>query len=287
LTLPAAEGTPLKMKRMLERLFSNIAVENLSIYLTILIGAVSAFGQFIDPGLGVVTYERVFIEGEFWQLFFFPFRMAGSGTGTSGILWLLLFVYVFWLFASQLEAEAGKVTFNAFVATGIVLILAGHLIGDYLFGAHVGAVFLDLSIFAAVAYLNPEQRILLFFFIPVKLKWIAAVMFGGMLIVAVLNAAAISSLVPFWAPVIGMGAFLLFYGPEFFRLVIRRGSSRVHRATFSAKAQVGVSTIHRCTVCGLTERDDPHMDFRYCVDCDDHEYCSEHLKNHEHIRAAG
>jgi hypothetical protein len=43
--------------------------------------------------------------------------------------------------------------------------------------------------------------------------------------------------------------------------------------------------MHRCTVCGITEKDDPQMDFRYCSTCEgDYEYCIEHLKNHEHVK---
>jgi hypothetical protein len=47
----------------------------------------------------------------------------------------------------------------------------------------------------------------------------------------------------------------------------------------------GNITIHRCTICGMTEKDDPKMEFRYCMDCDgDYEYCMEHLSTHEHIK---
>lgn len=270
------------MRRTLERWFAGIAIENLSLFLTVVIGLVSALAQFVEPTLGVVTYERVFVQGEFWHLLVFPFRMAVYDADSGGMIWLMLFVYVFWLFATQLESQEGAVTFTAFVVTGIVTILVGHLVGDYFFAAAVDAYFLDLAIFAAVAYLNPEQRILLFFIIPVKLKWIAAIIFGGMLIVATVQATQIYSLVPYWSPAFGMASFLIFYGPEWARRFVHTGRHRVRRASFEARA--AVVTIHRCTVCGLTERDDPSMDFRFCVDCDDHEYCAIHLVDHAHIR---
>jgi len=45
------------------------------------------------------------------------------------------------------------------------------------------------------------------------------------------------------------------------------------------------SYFHKCTVCGVTEKDNPDMEFRYCMTCEGHyEYCMEHLKNHEHIK---
>jgi hypothetical protein len=44
-------------------------------------------------------------------------------------------------------------------------------------------------------------------------------------------------------------------------------------------------TFHKCTVCGITEKDNPDMDFRYCSKCaGDYEYCMDHLKNHDHMQ---
>ena len=42
-------------------------------------------------------------------------------------------------------------------------------------------------------------------------------------------------------------------------------------------------TIHRCAVCGRTEKDDDSLEFRFCSKCNgNYEYCSEHLYTHEH-----
>jgi hypothetical protein len=47
----------------------------------------------------------------------------------------------------------------------------------------------------------------------------------------------------------------------------------------------GRQPIHRCTVCGRTELDDPTLEFRYCSKCKgNHEYCMDHLYNHVHIQ---
>ena len=271
------------MKRAIERLFGKFTVENLAVYLTVLIAAVSAMGQFVIPDLGFLTVERLLSPTEFWHIFFFPFRMSGTDTNPRSIFWLFLLIYIFWLFASQLEAQIGSAAFSAYCFFTMLTITAGHLLGDFLFGQYVDPYFLDLAIFAAVAYLNPEQRILLFFIVPVKLKWVAGLIFGGMVVMAIFAAVGTRSLVPFWEPVFGMLGFIIFYGAEGARYMLRRSSHRVRQASFDARA--AVVTVHRCVVCGLTERDDPRMDFRYCVDCDDHEYCADHLHSHEHIRA--
>ena len=44
--------------------------------------------------------------------------------------------------------------------------------------------------------------------------------------------------------------------------------------------------LHKCTVCGRTDKDFPDLEFRYCSKCDGaYEYCSEHLYTHKHIVA--
>ncbi|MEQ9367380.1 MAG: hypothetical protein RIF32_24320 [Leptospirales bacterium] len=270
------------MRRKLERTLGKFAIENLTIYLTVLIAAVSTYAQFVDPGFGLLSFDALFVRGEFWQLFLFPFNMATGGATMGGAFWLLLLVYIFWLFASQLEAEIGGVAFNAYCFFAILCILVGHLLGDYFFGLGVNPYFLDLVILAAVCYRNPEQVIMLYFIIPVKLKWLAVLVFGAMGVFAIIDISRSGSLLPLWDPLFGMAAWFAFYGPEAARTMAWRGEQRVRKASYEART-AGV-TVHRCTVCGLTERDDPHMDFRFCVDCADHEYCSEHLARHEHIK---
>ena len=43
--------------------------------------------------------------------------------------------------------------------------------------------------------------------------------------------------------------------------------------------------LHKCAVCGITDADDPDMEFRYCSKCNGYYcYCSEHINNHVHIQ---
>lgn len=268
--------------RIIQKIFQRIAVENLTIYLTVLIAAVSGFVVITGSDLGIVTIDRVFVQGEFWHLIVYPFRLMQGPASASTFLWLFLLIYVFYLFSSQLEAEQGTVRFNAYIFSGILLITGGHLLGNWWFGGSVSAEFLDLAIVAAVAYLNPNQQILLFFFIPVRLKWIGIVIFGLIGLFALLESVVTGSLLPFWEPVLGTGNFLLFYGPEMIRRIMMRGGAHRRKERI---ARAAPASIHRCVVCGMTEHDDPHMDFRYCVDCIDHEYCQQHLHNHEHIQS--
>lgn len=62
---------------------------------------------------------------------------------------------------------------------------------------------------------------------------------------------------------------------------LRRGRrQRVFRGAVATAAPVA---FHLCAICGRTERDDPHLDFRVCTECaDGSEYCAEHLHAHPH-----
>lgn len=68
----------------------------------------------------------------------------------------------------------------------------------------------------------------------------------------------------------------------------RSRRQRAYRSSVEAsREQTANVGFHRCAVCGRTEHDDPHLDFRVCTDCaDDSEYCAEHLDTHAH-RGAG
>jgi Zn-dependent protease len=65
----------------------------------------------------------------------------------------------------------------------------------------------------------------------------------------------------------------------------RRGQKqRAFRQAVAARGRAeAAATFHRCAVCGVTEIEDPRMDFRVCDECaNGEEYCREHLHGHRH-----
>jgi hypothetical protein len=78
--------------------------------------------------------------------------------------------------------------------------------------------------------------------------------------------------------------FLLFFGHD---LYLRIRSARWWMAYQAKQFAASNKPFHRCTVCGITDKTHPQMDFRYCSKCDgSHGYCTEHLHDHEHITAS-
>jgi hypothetical protein len=80
-----------------------------------------------------------------------------------------------------------------------------------------------------------------------------------------------------------VGNFLIFFARDI-RLTIRHGKRQmVKRAT--ATVVRNDQPFHCCTVCGITDKSHPKMDFRYCPECEgQYCYCTEHIFNHKHVK---
>lgn len=67
---------------------------------------------------------------------------------------------------------------------------------------------------------------------------------------------------------------------------LRRGSRRreFRRGVREYTAHQEQVALHRCATCGLTDSEEPTMDFRVCTDCSQgQEYCRQHLEAHTHV----
>ncbi len=105
------------------------------------------------------------LNGEVWRLLTFIF-VSDSGSLFS----LALGLYLDWLIGSTLESEWGALKFDVFYLSGILgAILAGFITG------YTTNYYLNLSLFLAFALLYPDYQLLLFFFIPIKMKYLAII----------------------------------------------------------------------------------------------------------------
>ncbi len=255
------------------RFFSYFAIPNLTILLVVMYGISSLLLPVLQPDIGRVTLESVF-EGRYLDIVIAPFRLDGHP------IFIALALYITWSFGSWLEGEMGNTAYSWYVYTGYFLIMVGGL----LFPLYINGWFLQLSLFFALAYINPNEQIYFFFVIPMKM-WIMAVILSAFALyppVAILIQTG--SPTGFIAPLFAYGNFLLFFGPRFLKERKSGAVSRQRFREFKAVASKPV-TIHKCHICGKTEADDPEMDFRYCAQCEgDYEYCMDHLHSHEHIK---
>jgi hypothetical protein len=81
---------------------------------------------------------------------------------------LAISLYFYWLIGNALENEWGSFRFDTFYLFGVL----GAIVSGFIMG-YTTSYYLNLSLFLAFAILYPEHQVLVFFLIPVKMKWLA------------------------------------------------------------------------------------------------------------------
>jgi len=257
----------------LEKKIGKYCIKNLMLYITVLNGVVFIL-QYLAPEadfVGKLTLvPSLVMQGEVWRLVTFLFIPM-----TFRPVWILFSLYFYYLIGSSLEREWGSFKFNVYYFIGVLGTIAGAFLG----GLGTSA-FLNLSLIFAFAYLFPNYQIVIFFFLPVRIKYLALIYAAWLVF--------IFAFIPIIGLITVLGSavnFILFFWKDiYYRLRFNR---RAYMSQKEFKEKIPkIHVMHRCTICGITDVEDRKMDFRYCVECDgDYEYCMDHLYNHEHVKA--
>ncbi len=148
---------------------------------------------------GMLYFDRGLIfSGQVWRIITFLFLYPTA----SNPIFTALALYFYWWIGSSLESYMGKARFNLYYLFGVIgSIIAGLIVGG------MTNFYLNISLFLAFAVLFPETRVLLFFFIPIKIKWLG--MFDGLILL-------LSFIIGNWieraAILAAIASFLLFFG---------------------------------------------------------------------------
>ena len=130
-------------------------------------------------------------HGFIWQLLTFGFlHPAGTQLG-FGLLFSLFFnLYILYFVSYSLVVTRGikdycKLFFGGMITTGLSLFLTLWLTNaPFIYCSPQTAVFLLLTTWMM---LDPERQILLFMTIPLKIKWLAVIFFGGQILIEFAN----------------------------------------------------------------------------------------------------
>lgn len=289
----------MKWFNKLERKFGKYAIHNLMYYLIILYAAgflLEVFGNGFYSRYLALNMAMVF-KGQIWRLFTFI-----MGPPNTSIFFVLLSLYFYYMIGSVLEQAWGAFRFNMYLLSGWVLHIVAALIIYLLFGVsfEFNTYYLNMSMFLAFATIAGDMQVLLFFIIPIKVKWLAYVDMGYFALTII--GGLFQSFLPrnilfglytlgiYATPVYAIAAlvsllnFIVFYGTtRNYRAVSPKEMKR--KADYKHKIQAaGKGTKHKCAVCGRTEADGEDLVFRYCSKCDGvYEYCNEHLYTHKHV----
>ncbi len=260
----------------LEKRFGRFAIKNLMTYIVAINALVFLLETIITGGTltnFLILDPSLVLKGEVWRLVTFIFIPP-----SSSMIWIIFVLYFYYIIGNGLEQEWGSFKFNLFYFFGIIGTAAATFItlgfGEIGYGT---ATYINLSLFLAFARIYPDYEVLLFFILPVKMKylaWLNWFFFGYTILTASLplKIAAAAAILNYF----------IFFGKDILRRTKSTRNSYYNRRKFKVDLPKRTS-IHKCTVCGITENDDPMMEFRYCSKCQGHyEYCSQHLFTHEH-----
>ncbi len=234
-------------------------------------------------------YPSRILRGEIWRL------ISWILLPSSGSIWLLISLYFYYFIGTTLESVWGAGRFTLFyllgVALHIILGFAVYLIFGITLLLH--PYYLNMSMFFAFAVLFPEQRVLLFFFIPIKVKWLA-IADAVIIFLPAIRQAIQGSWLVLLMPLVSVLSFFIFCGTDLAALLRRSRAGRIsnvisfNKAARSAPNRAGSSGQsnyrHKCSVCGRTDADHPELEFRYCSLCTGyHCFCSDHINSHVHF----
>ena len=148
-------------------------VENLMRYL--IIGNAVVWLLTLMDRTGTVSYflalnPQMVLRGQIWRLVTFVFLPS-----STSIIGFLLSVYFYWMIGNSLENEWGSFRFMVYYLCGVL----GTILSGFLTGYAVND-YLNLSLFLAFALLYPDYELLVFFLLPVKVKYLALLDFLGL-----------------------------------------------------------------------------------------------------------
>ena len=263
-------------------------ISNLMRYIVIGTAAIFLLRMFLTDvsALDFLNYNLdSLLHGEIWRIVSFIFV-----PNTTRPLMLLIELYFYYWIGSTLERQWGTAKFNLYYFSGVLLTVIAVSVASLIGGANLiisGTYYINLSMFLAFACLFPDTQVLLFFIIPIKMKWLAIadiVLIGYDMIVYAVNGSWYGVV----QPIIALLNFAVFIYPEMHYLAERRRyqhreqTVNFKKAVKEAKQEKGY--IHKCSVCGRTDTDYPDLDFRYCSKCAGyHCFCQDHIFTHVHF----
>ena len=286
----------------MERKFRGRGIPNLTVYV-IICYVVGYLLSYMNPSmLSMMSLDvSKILQGQIWRLVTWVIYPPSTG---NFFLFVISILFVYYPVGTSLERTWGSFRYTLYIFSGLLFVLIAAFITYFITGGFVvidgmtymigGGVFttyyVSLSVFLAYAMSYPDMQILLWFVIPIKMKWMAGV-YGAIILYNMISYIRVG----LWVMAVPILASLLNFILFFFstRNMQRYNPKEVHRRREFKKAMAqsrvnpatGGITKHKCAICGRTEKDDPNLEFRFCSKCNgNYEYCQDHLFTHQHVK---
>ena len=219
------------------------------------------------------------LHGQVWRLVSFLLIPP-----SSGLLALIAFYFYYWI-GSTLARQWGDGLFTIYFFSGALLSAVYAFIVYFVSGINlpITGTYVYLAMFFAFAVFYPDMQVLLFFLLPIKIKYLAYVDAAFFLLEIVRTPFPLNLL-----PLIAMVNFLIFCGGELLSRLPRRPSKNAvnfrRESQRIRREQAQQLYRHKCAVCGRTDTEHPELEFRYCSRCAGyHCFCQDHINNHIHF----
>ena len=289
----------------------NRGIPNLMLWIVIGNALVYLFELFSGEGIlhSALCFDAALIfKGQVWRLFSYIFV---NSLEYSNFFFVVIALIFYHSMGRTLELVWGTLRLNLYYLCGLLLIDLSGILGYFLSpltSIYVSATYLNLSLFLAVATLTPDQRILLFFFIPIRMKWLA---FADLILSCLPLLQVLFLNIPLYGfskvyifialfPLVAILNYFLFFGKDMTSILpdwmVRKRRPKPKRVVYTQaqpnpdwaknyRSSTGEKPYrHKCTVCGRTDTDCPDLEFRYCSKCAGYFcYCIDHINNHTHV----
>lgn len=285
------------MWEKIERKFGKYAIPRLMNYIIgcYIIGYIFQFGyqytqiDFLSY-LSLDPYQITHITNgfpipQFWRIF--SWLMVPPD---YNLFFALIMMIFYWQLGTALERTWGVFRFNIYIFSGILFTVIGAFILYFYTGQNVlvsyymsrafTTNYINMSIFLAFSLCYPNLQVLLYFIIPVKMKWMA--IFYGIIVAIDFFTTNLGGKVVIVSSLLN---FIIFYilTRDYYRISNKNRSLKIKiKRTVKNKEHSRVLR-HKCCICGRDEKSNPELEFRFCSKCNgNYEYCEDHLFTHPH-----
>ncbi len=280
----------MKLINKMERKFGKYAISNLTMYIVITY-VVGYLLLYLAPNM--LSYfllePALILRGQVWRIVSWLLIPPGSLD-----IFTIIMLFFYYSIGTTLERTWGAFRYNLYIFGGIILTVIGAFILYFILrltgsagiliyeGGSFSTYFISMSIFLGFAAEYPNMQVLLYFIIPLKIKWLALVD-----IIYLVWQMAQSGWVTRAAIICSLMNFIIFFFAS--RNMTRISPRQIKRKRTYMRAvnnsRQGNVTKHKCAVCGRTELDGDDLEFRFCSKCKgNYEYCQDHLFTHKHVQ---
>lgn len=255
----------------LERKLGRFAIENLTSFIVGGMAIVFLLAYSKPELLERLSLDPSRVSSEPWRLVTYLFIPR-----SMHLFWVIFSLYWTWLVGRNLEHEWGAFKFNVYYLLGAI----GTTAVAWLTGIPQGNFWLNTSLFFAFATVFPNYEILVFFIVPIRVKWLA------LLTLALVGYYFIDGSVGVKAAIaIAFVNYLLFFTGHLVALARGRqlqARQAARRASFRPPVELETRATERaCAICGASQADGADIRVCSCEKCGGpRELCLTHARDH-------